>query len=77
MQQAMEQAYASMDEARSDRLIAERFTCAECTLDGIRAIIRGRRNGFATVVSLDSDARAAFTWSAVERVMSNGGAFKS
>ena len=48
------------------------------TLDGKKAAIRGALNAYATVVAVDrSGAAAQFSWSAVARVVANGGRFMS
>lgn len=62
-----------------DTLEARRALCAaRVTLNGSRAIVTGARNPFASVVSLDGPQYdVTYSWTAVARVIANGGAFKS
>jgi hypothetical protein len=59
--------------------IAERFTCADCTLNGHSARIKGRLLNYAVVTPDDqSIATAEFSWHTVERIMTEGNrAFRS
>lgn len=47
------------------------------TLDGKPAAIGGARNDFAGVQALDGSASGEWAWSAVERIRSNGGEFRT
>ena len=65
--------------------IAERFTGAECTLNGHRAIICGRTSRLATVARIGDRGEgrienyqiAEFSWAAVAHIMAHGGEFKA
>lgn len=63
---------------RTRSVIAERWTCAECKLDGELARVTGRLNDFATIASLvDASKSADFAWSTVDRIMSTSKEFHS
>jgi len=47
------------------------------TLDGLPAVVCGYRNDFATVRTLDGSRQAEYAWSTLERVLTNGGRFKT
>jgi hypothetical protein len=47
------------------------------TLDGVKAVICGVRNDYATVKALPNGAGYEWSWQAVGRIMANGGAFHS
>lgn len=47
------------------------------TLNGCPAQVTGIRNEFATVRALRGECSAEFAWQTVERVICNGGNFKS
>ena len=57
--------------------IAEKYSGAECTLDGHRARVRGKLCDFAKVGQCPSGPEYDFAWPTVARVMENGGKFKS
>jgi hypothetical protein len=59
-------------------LIAERFSCAPCTLNGQEAKISGRLMKYAVIAPYDMRyACVEFSWEAVERIMTDGnGAFR-
>jgi len=50
---------------------------ATVTLDGNRARISGIRNDFATVTDAATGMSVEFAWPTVERIVRNGGTFKS
>lgn len=50
---------------------------AKVTLNGQAAKITGYANRFATVTDTATRLSAQWSWEAVERVVANGGAFKS
>ena len=56
---------------------AGKYAGLSCTLDGKTAKILGRLNKFATIAeSLDGPAYE-WSWQAVERIMTEGGRFKT
>lgn len=48
-----------------------------CTMNGKPAQVSGALLRFAVVSERDSGLACEFSWQAVERVLANGGAFKS
>ena len=50
---------------------------ASVTLDGVKAIVCGVCNDYATVKALPNGASYEWSWQAVERIVANGGAFNS
>jgi hypothetical protein len=65
---------------RSDqrRAFMERANAQGVTLDGERALLMGARDPFVTVQSLTDLARGAvFSWDAAERIVGEGGHFRS
>lgn len=57
--------------------IAEKWRVKPCTLDGEAAVIKGWDNQFAKIWSLESDKECEFAWATVNRIMENGGRFKT
>lgn len=54
------------------------YVGADCTLDGERATICGRRNDFATVATIPDGPRYEYAWATVAHVMTEKeGAFRS
>lgn len=53
------------------------FCMAKVTLNGLRARVSGVRNPFATVTQFGTGLSAEWSWEAVERIIANGGKFKS
>lgn len=60
--------------SREDR---QRLAEAKVTLNGEPARIGGTRNEFATVTQVHSGLSAEWSWEAAQRVVANGGKFKS
>lgn len=60
------------------RIEHRRDLCAQpVTLNGKRAVIGGIRNRFATVAQLPDGERVEYAWETVERIVKDGGNFKS
>lgn len=57
--------------------IANKFTGMLCTINGEKAKVCGRLNGFATVASLESGLHAEFAWQTVEKIMLTHKKFKA
>lgn len=58
--------------------IGREWVGADCTLDGRRAMVCGRRNDFATVATLEGPLTSVeFAWETVARVMAVTGKFRS
>lgn len=52
--------------------------CAKkVTLNGNPAVISGANNDFATVTDMTTHLSAEWAWETVERIVNNGGEFKS
>jgi hypothetical protein len=58
------------------QLLVNKARINGCTLNGKRAIVSGVRNNFATVW-VQGGASFDWSWNAVERILNNGGNFKS
>lgn len=70
----------SFDRTYKGRFTAEqydRWQTSTVTIDGKPAVIAGRFLDFPVVVAMDNSARAEFAPATIERVISNGGGFKS
>jgi hypothetical protein len=53
----------------------QELCAAEVTLNGNPAIISGHRLSFAKVTDLTTGLSAEWSWTAVRRIVANGGAF--
>jgi hypothetical protein len=62
---------------RTNYIDRHALVLATVTLDGRKARVTGIRNDFATVTDSATGMRVEFAWSTVDRVVRNGGAFKS
>ena len=62
---------------RANYIDRHALVLAAVTLDGKRARVSGIRNDFATVTDSATGMAVEFAWPTVERVVRNGGAFKS
>lgn len=64
-------------------VLAERYRLIDsahvlpCTLDDVPACIYGAKCDFPTVAVLDGPLRLEFAWSTAQRIMDNGGDFRS
>jgi hypothetical protein len=62
---------------RETRAFADQWTGLRCWLDGEPAMVCGRLNTFATVVTMDNAKAIQFSWHTVNRIMNGTGEFKA
>lgn len=62
---------------RANYIDRHALVLATVTLDGKRARVSGIRNDFATVTDAATGLSSEWAWPTVERIVRNGGNFKS
>lgn len=60
-----------------DPKYAETWTGESCTLNGKPAVVKGRLNAYGTVAALPDGESYEWSWAAIDRIMRQGGDFRS